>query len=1216
MLHHTEKKVGKYKHISGTHHLNKVIAIDQSPIGRTPRSNPSTYIKLFDDIRALFSQLPESQASGFASGRFSFNLKEGSCNHCRGMGMIRLDMDFVEDVWDTCPHCKGKRFNPNTLLVLYKQKNIYDILQMKVEEAQDFFQNIPHIAHKLSLLQQVGLGYITLGQPSTTLSGGEAQRIKLARELIRPCSKHTLYILDEPTTGLHFHDIKKLINILQHLVDKGNSILVIEHNMDLVKTVDWVIELGPGGGKEGGTIIATGTPESIEKCSTPTGKALKRKAHHSLSLPPCTTAQPLSAIYAVGCRQNNLKHLSLSIPHNKISVCTGPSGSGKSSFAFATIYAEGQRRYIDSLSPYARQFVKQMAKPKAEEITGLFPSIAIEQKRYVGSSRSTIGTVTEVHDFLRLLFAHIGTAYCPETGEKIETISKEFVLNQLMQLPENTRLYILSPIQTTHQKSIEEIQEIFTKKGFLHLRLNGKYYRLDEPIPYQYTRKNALYLVVDRIVIHPKVEKRLFEAIEHATNLSQNSFLVATQEKDILYNLAFAVPKTGKSYPPITPHTFSFNAEEGMCPTCLGLGFEYGANLLHYDEIMTLSPAYLMHNLWKETSSKTAQTLFLSFLEKEKIDPYTPLYQLPTNHLQIMLNGSSKPIDYHEMQYRWIGLHTLLEKIGKMGVPKIKNSFMSLLEQKPCHNCLGERLNPLARHVRIGEMTLGKLSTLPLSQVFSFCKTIKIDVTLKEVLEQLKNRLALLCHIGLDYLSLSRTTSTLSGGEIQRVHLAAQLGSGLTGCLYILDEPTMGLHPHNNERLNQTLKNLKDLGNTLLLVEHDPLTINIADHIFDFGPKAGPQGGELIAQGSLSQIKNHPISLTGAYLSQKKSIPYPQERRTSSTSLSIKNANKHNIKNLSIDIPTKLLVCITGVSGSGKSTLIQDILSKGLSMHLSTRSKEDAIEFEGTTISGLSPFNKLITIDQHFIGQTKRSDVSTYSGIGPYLRHFFSLLPQSVALGLKPKHFSYNHTQGMCRSCLGLGYRSIQLQFLPSVKIQCDTCQGYRLNPLTLKVAYKEKHFGQLLNLTVKEAAILLPQIPKMQKICNALIVTGLGHLLLGQNIPSLSGGEGGRIRLARELIQNNQGHTLYLFDEPTIGLHSYDIAKLLPIFHTLVDKGNSVIIIEHNLDIIKNADYLIDLGPDAGNRGGRIVATGTPEKVAKHSTSYTAKYLAHNLNL
>ncbi|MCB1110106.1 MAG: excinuclease ABC subunit UvrA, partial [Chlamydiia bacterium] len=1097
-LHRAENPVGKHQAIHGIEHLDKVIAIDQTPIGRTPRSNPCTYIKVFDDIRDLFTKLPESQAAGFKPGRFSFNVQEGSCTECRGMGQIRLDMDFMDDVWSTCSLCNGKRFDPKTLSITYKGKNIHDVLEMTVEDALEFFDAIPHIHHKLSMLKQVGMDYMTLGQSSTTLSGGEAQRIKLAREIIRPATGKTLYILDEPTTGLHFHDIRKLIDILQHLVDAGNTVLVIEHNIDLIKTTDWIIDLGPEGGKGGGQILAAATPEQMAKKTTPTGLALRpRKAPQSRPHQP--TQKPLTALTVKGCSQNNLKELDLEIPRGKISVCTGPSGSGKSSFAFETIYAEGQRRYIESLSAYARQFVKQMPKPKVEEIEGLSPAIAIEQKHHAGNPRSTIGTMTEVYDFLRLLYAHRGIAYCPETGEKIESISKESVVKHLMSLPEKSRLHILTPIKVARGQPFEEIQDALTQQGFVRIRLNGDYYELDDKIPYQANRKNALFLVVDRLAIRPGIEKRLFEAIEQATALTKEPFTVALEDEDLLFNLAFAVPSTGKTYPPLTPHTFSFNAEEGMCPDCLGLGFQWGANVLSHQKIMALSPYELMGKLWKEEATEIAEEVLLTFLEEEGIDPDLPLYQLPVKQLQLLLNGSPRLFKCEKMELRWVGINHAFSKIGKTGTRQQRETIQPLLETSPCASCQGERLNPLARHVELQGKTLGALCQLPLSETLSFIQSLPKEKQLQDILDPLTHRLTFLCNIGLEYLSLSRSAPTLSGGETQRIHLARQLGSGLTGCLYVLDEPTIGLHPYNNERLNEALIHLRDLGNTLLMVEHDPLTLQIADHLFDFGPKAGRLGGELTAQGTLAQIKKNKHSLTGAYLSGKKTLPIPAKRRTSNTFLTIEKAHKHNLKNITVQIPTKTLTCISGVSGSGKSTLIDDLLKQGVQKHLASRSDADTIALDGATIKGLQAINKLIAIDQNPIGHTVRADVSTYSEANKPLREFFAKLPEAAARGLQPKHFSHNHLKGMCRSCWGLGFKTIRLQFLPSLRVKCDSCHGNRLNPLSLKVTYKGKNLGELLKLTIEDALTFLPPIPKLQKTLDTLMDVGLGYLTLGQ---------------------------------------------------------------------------------------------------------------------
>ncbi len=1215
-LHCAEKKIGSHGSIEGMEHLDKVIAIDQTPIGRTPRSNPSTYVKVFDAIRDLFTQLPESQIQGFKSGRFSFNVAEGSCPECQGMGMVCIDMDFMDDVWSTCPLCMGKRFDPQTLRVLYKGKSIHDVLEMTVEEGATFFRAIPTIQNKLELLLKVGLGYIKLGQSSTTLSGGEAQRVKLAKELIRPSTGSTLYVLDEPTTGLHFDDISQLISILQKLCQRGNSVLIIEHHMDVVKTADWVIDLGPGGGKHGGEVIAAGSPEEIAQLATPTALALKKSLHPSKSKQKVKKAKQkgLKAmpIDVHGAMQNNLKGISLQIPRNQISVCIGPSGSGKSSLLLDTLYAEGQRRYIDSLPPYVRQFIRQMPKPRFDKIDNLSPAIAIEQKIHASNPRSTIGTMTEIYDFLRLLYAHIGIAYCPETGEKIRSIKSSDVVKDVMKIPKQTTLHVMIPLSITSRSSFEETRQRLIKQGFSHARLNQVYYRLEDEIPYAAGKKNYFFLVIDRLRVRPGIEQRLLEAIEQATKMTRAPFVIATPDKDLLCNLSFAVQSTGKSYPPLSSRTFAFNANEGMCPHCLGLGFQWGANMLCNAQVMHLSPSALIKKLCKEELTPHAAALFLHCFNIEKIDPHTPLYQLPKKQLQLLLNGSPRPYLHRGLTIKWSGINAAFTKSAKANSRRLRESVLPHLESTVCISCKGERLNPLARRVEVNKMRIGSLCALPLKKAHSFIQTLiaKKNPLLDEILHQISNRLRFLCDMGLDYLSLDRKAPSLSGGETQRIYLAKQLGSGLTECLYLLDEPTIGLHPHNHTRLNAALKELCNSGNTLLIASQSPLTLSIANYIFDFGPKAGKQGGEITAKGSFSQIKNDRRSLTGQYLSGRKRVDCAHTRRRSQSTLRIKNANKHNLKNITLDIPIASWTCLTGLSGSGKSTLMHHVLKKGVQIYLASRSKKSDILFEGVTLEGVDQFNKLITIDQSSVRQTTRADVSTYSDILTPLRQFYAELLEAKMRGLTPGHFSYNHPKGMCRSCFGLGYKTVQLQFLPSLKVTCDVCRGNRLNPLSLEVTYKGKNLGQLLQLTIDEANQFLPPIPKLHRSFEKVKKVGLGYLLLGQATADLSYGEARRLRLARELAKRSTSKTLYLFDEPTTGLHIDDIAQLIPIFHSLVEKGNTLVLIEHNPVILQNADHLIDMGLEAGEKGGEIVTFGTPEEVSKHPFSHTAKWL------
>jgi excinuclease ABC subunit A len=1212
-LHHGKLPVGQHKEIRGISALDKVIAVDQSPIGRTPRSNAATYIKLFDDIRDLFTELPESKIRGFTSGHFSFNVKEGSCPYCAGLGQVRIDMDFMEDAHVICPQCKGKRFDPEILAVLFKGKNIHDILEMDVEHALVLFEAIPSIRKKLEVLSQVGLDYLTLGQPSTTLSGGEAQRIKLAKELVRPSTGNTLYVLDEPTTGLHFHDISKLIAILHRLIGKGNTVLVIEHNMDLVKTADWVIELGPEAGIYGGHVVAEGTPEMIAKKETPTGLALKNA--HRCSQPTPRPEKKGKGVYSIrveNAKQNNLKGVDVEIPRGKITVFTGPSGSGKSSLAFETIYAEGQRRYTETLPAYARQYIKQLPKPKVDRIEGLAPSIALEQKTGGLNPRSTIGTLTEIYDLLRLLYAHLGTAFDPETGDEIRHISKEFVVRRILERPVGEKIFVLTPIALQKKEDFEDLIDRFAKQGFLRIRVNGTFFELDEPIPFEKHRKNELFLVVDRMTVDPRNEKRLFEAVEKATQMSDGIVIISTDSKDLFFNLAFSVEKTGKSYPPMTPQTFSFNAQAGMCQECQGLGITYGAHLEKNKKIFKWSILDICDRLFKEKGGPKSYQIIEKYFGKS-VD--LPLKKNSEEEIHVFFNGGPEK-RMKGLTLRWLGLQSLFANSARMALRFIRESLMPLLTTSICPSCQGARLGPLGRNVRIQNHSIDSFCSLPLFDALAFAKQLTPKPFLQEAHAQILKSLDFLCSIGVGYLSLNRSAPTLSGGELQRIRLAKQLGSGLTSCLYVLDEPTIGLHPYDNQRLNQALKKLCELGNTLLLVEHDPLTVLEADFLVDFGPKAGKEGGHITAMGTITEILENPNSLTGLYLSGKKKIPIPKKRRPFSPDIRIEHANVHNLANLSVAFPKGAITCLTGVSGSGKSSLMRHLLKPAAEKAIHAKKSEEPIEYLGAKFYGLSSFEKVISIDQSPIGQTARADVSTYTDIHPLLRAHYAAMPKAKSKGLQPRHFSPNHKRGMCKGCLGLGYKTVDLQFLPSVRIPCESCRGYRLNPISLEVEYKGKHLGQILEMSVEEALQWFEAIPRIAKRLIILSSVGLSYLQLGQEVASLSGGEAQRLRLSRELAKRESGKNLYLIDEPTVGLHSEDIAKLLPIFQSLANKKNTLVIIEHNLDCLANADYIIDLGPGAGPFGGQIVAQGTPEEIAQSKNSKTALFLKDILTL
>lgn len=1210
---------GKYKHIEGVEHLNKIIFVDQSPIGKTIRSNPATYIKVLDDIRELFASLPESKIRGYLPGHFSFNVKEGSCPYCNGLGKVKIDLDFIEDVWSLCQQCKGKRFSLDILSITYKDHNIYDILEMEVASALKLFNSLPHIYKKLKLLEEVGLDYLRLGQSSNTLSGGEAQRIKLAKELEKKSTGKTLYILDEPTTGLHFYDIQKLLNVLQTLVDQKNSVIVIEHNMDFVKEADYIIDMGPLGGDQGGEIVAKGSLKNLLKAKTATSDALKKaisSSHPTFKIKKSSSEKSLNLIVE-NAHLHNLKNISLKLPLNKTIIFTGPSGSGKTTLAFDTIYAEGQRRYIEAMPLHARQFLKQLPKAKVDKIENLNPCIAIDQKSHRYNPRSTIGTLTEIYDHLRVLFAHLGTPFCPETKEPIKTISREYVLEKTLETFPNEKVNILCPITFLKNESFEELKERLNRQGFLRIRLNNSYYELDEEIPYNKSLKNELFLVIDRLKITKDIEKRLFEAISSATTISQGEVIISSDQKEKYFNLSFAVESTGKSYPPITTQTFSFNSDEGMCLECQGLGITYGINLKEYNAILDYSISEIMENISYKYFSKEVKKLIYDYFKKLGLDVDIPLFELKKEKLDIFFNGQeSSPIELEKLHFRFRGMNSTLALFTKHSTKQISEPLTKLSIEKTCSSCKGSRLNPLARNVKINSLSLPDLCFLDINEAFIFIKNISIPDEkkfLKDIIYQIKTHLKFMIDIGLGYLSLARSAPTLSGGEMQRLFLTKHLGTGLTNCLYILDEPTIGLHPFNCALLIKALNKINQLNNTLLIVEHDPDIITTGDYICDFGPKAGALGGEIISQGTLNEIINDPKSLTGQYLSGKKTLNFYQKRKMSEEFIHINRATLHNLKNISVDIPKGVITSICGVSGSGKSTLINLILKPSIEKSIQT--KENLIDLGFATISNISSFDNIISLSQRLIGTTIRSDVGTYSEILPLIRSFFSSLPESRTNGYQPRHFSYNHPRGMCKTCYGLGSKKIDLQYLPAVEVICPTCKGYKLNSRSLEIKYKSKHIGQILDLTVTEAIDFFQSFPKICKKLNTLISVGLGYLKLGQEISTLSGGEGQRLKLSKELSKRSSANTIYLLDEPTIGLHSIDIEKLLDVFKKLRAKNSTIIIIEHNLDIIANSDYVIDLGPYSGKYGGEVICFGTPEEIAKNEKSYTAKYLRKKLS-
>ncbi len=1262
---------GGHRAMEGLEHLDKMIAIDQSPIGRTPRSNPATYIKVFDDIRSLYTQMPDSKARGYKAGRFSFNVVGGRCEACEGNGSNRLEMDFLADIWVTCPVCEGHRFNRETLQIRYKGKSISEVLEMDIQEALVHFENQPKIRHKVQTLHDVGLDYMKLGQPSPTLSGGEAQRVKLARELVKISTGRTLYLLDEPTTGLHFADIELLLKVLHGFVEAGNTVLVVEHNLEVIKTADWLIDLGPEGGGDGGRIVATGTPEDVARVdASHTGRALRpvlngpasngngKKASSTASATKSSRRAELAkSIKVRGARQHNLKGIDVEIPRDQLTVCCGPSGSGKTSLAMDTIYAEGQRRYVESLSAYARQFVGQMQKPKLEHIEGLSPAIAIEQKHSGHTPRSTVGTVTEIYDYFRILMARLGEPYCPACDVPIGTQSSDEVIDKVMAHPDGTRLYLMAPLEIQVGDQYETVWEEMRAAGYARIRVDGQTYPLDNPPKIDRRRKHEVQVVIDRAIVRRDARSRIADSVENALSVGRGVLHVAVVLEDVpesqwlvdIHNQHFACQQCGRSFERLSPHNFSFNSSLGWCPACEGLGVQTGANpaMLLRDNQATLAEGAIA--LWPGVNSRFFPLMLDAFARAVGIPTDVPFDQLGARHRRLIMHGTGeqwfdvfpagrrkndKPAADSQPMFRfqYKGLYPALEEASRIS-PGFRSKLEHLVDEVECSVCSGSRLRDDAAAVRFRNRTIDEMGRMPLGRLLEEFQSWKPNATDRkiagEVVREIRNRLQFLVDVGLDYLTLARPAPTLSGGEAQRIRLAAQVGSGLCGVLYVLDEPTIGLHPRDNRRLLDALKKLRDLGNTLLVVEHDREVVANADQLLDFGPAAGDGGGEIVARGTPLQVSKQRGSVTGPYLSGKKSIPVPTNRRMASASesqppaakrkrrksepaqsqapqpppgggwIEILGARHNNLKDVHVRIPLGTFTVVTGTSGSGKSSLVQDVLYNSLA-----RTLHRAKAFPGAhdEIRGLEMINKVIQVDQQPLGQTPTSNPATFTGVFDLIRELYAQLPEAKLRGYTPRRFSFNVPGGRCEKCEGNGQLKIEMHFLPDVWVECDACRGRRYDAETLAVRYHGQTIADVLDMSCGAAVKLFENLPKIRHILQTLCDVGLDYVKLGQPAPTLSGGEAQRVKLAAELSRPDTGRTLYLLDEPTTGLHFDDLAKLLDVLNRLVDLGNTVTVIEHNLDVIKTADWVIDLGPEAGEEGGYVVVAGTPEDVVAHA--------------
>jgi len=926
-----------------------------------------------------------------------------------------------------------------------------------------------------------------------------------------------------------------------------------------------------------------------------------------------------------GAREHNLKNIDVVIPRNKLVVITGISGSGKSSLAFDTIYAEGQRRYIESLSAYARQFLGMLEKPDCDGITGLSPAIAIEQRTSARNPRSTVGTVTEVYDYLRLLFARVGKPHCPRCAKPISSQTTDQIVDALLAEPEGTNLVVLAPLVRERKGEYKELLLQAKRRGYIRVRVDRKMYEIDQVPNLERYKKHTVEIVVDRLVVNPDVRKRLADSVELALKEGSGLCVVQAEKKgDRLFSAALACPDCGFSFEEITPRLFSFNAPQGACPACHGLGtmMEIDPDRLIADPNLSLLDGALRP--WGDVNERGEwfMSRLNSLSRKYKFKLSTPWKELPAIVRKTILEGSEEPMHYKVSSERWEwewqgkyeGVIPYLMRIHKQTESDMRREwveqFMSIL---PCPTCNGTRLKPEALSVRIGEYNISDLTRMSIKQANRFFAeelelSARDQAVAKDVTKELRRRLGFLVSVGLDYLTIDRTSETLGGGEAQRVRLATQIGSGLVGVVYILDEPSIGLHQRDNRRLLATLTSLRDLGNTVLVVEHDEETILEADHVIDLGPGAGESGGRIVAQGTPDEIRRDPASLTGAYLSGRRRIELPERRRAAGSGwLTVHNCRENNLKNIDVSLPLGLFVCITGVSGSGKSTFMSDILYRALARRFYESSERPGAH---DRITGAERVAKVVSIDQSPIGRTPRSNAATYTGAFSPIRDLFARTRDARMRGYKPGRFSFNVRGGRCEACAGDGIIKVEMHFLPDVYVTCDVCKGKRYNRETLDVKYKMKSVSDVLGMSVDEAAEFFTNVPAIARKVKLLKDVGLGYVKLGQAAPTLSGGEAQRIKLARELSKVATGKTLYLLDEPTTGLHFEDVRLLLGVLGRLVERGNTVVVIEHNLEVIKWADWIVDLGPEGGDEGGRIVAEGTPEAVAETTGSYTGRYL------
>jgi excinuclease ABC subunit A len=1217
-----EERPGGFREIAGEELISEVVLVDQRPIGKTPRANPLTYLKAYDPIRRLFAQQPLAKARGYTPGTFSFNVPGGRCEECDGEGFEKIEMQFLSDVYITCPVCKGKRFKDEILEVQHQGKSIHDVLMMTAQKAMDFFRKHPRITRVLVPLMDVGLGYMRLGQPLNTLSGGEAQRLKLAQH-IGGKRANALFIFDEPTIGLHCADISQLLAAFDRLVEQGNTLVVVEHNMDVIKCADYVIDLGPEGGADGGYVVVAGTPEEVAACETShTGCFLHRYLREeTVSVSPSPSQMRVgngSAICITGAKEHNLQDITLAIPRDQLVVITGISGSGKSTLAYDICFAEGQRRYLECLSAYIRQYLRIMDRPHVDLVTGIPPAVAIEQRTSQGGRRSTVATMTEIYHYLRLLYSKVGVQHCPQCVGEISSHPPEGIVEEILKDYMGREVTILAPLVLGRKGFHKDVLEGVRRAGYAEVRVDGGMMDLD-PLPrLSRYHEHDIEVVVDRREIKQREHSALQESVQKGLQLGKGTIYFLTPEGgERIFSQRLYCPRCRIGFEELDPRLFSFNSRHGACPRCQGLGIIDD----FVDELILPDPG-------RSIVGGAIAPFEGGALKKQKGKILRKIHTklgIPLDRpLRAIAEGKKKAILYGDEGFE--GIIPILRDLSQYtegdGTPDYLLPYMG---EKQCPFCKGQRLKETARAVKVKGWGIGDLVALPVQEAGRVVGAFRFDEAEMSIADgivrEVMGKLQFLNRVGLSYLAMDRRGDTLSGGEAQRLRLAAQLGSNMRGVCYILDEPTIGLHPRDNQMLLGALAEMRDRGNTILVVEHDEETIRSADHIIDLGPGGGTHGGRVVATGTLAEIQCSPESITGAYLngSGRREITSRLRPPKKGEHIWVRGAREHNLKGIDIGIPLGTLTCITGVSGSGKSTLLKETIYAGLRRLLNTSQARVGSHDE---ITGWEHLERVLEVDHSPIGRTPRSTPATYVGLFNEIRHLFSLTPEARMRGYGAGRFSFNVKGvpgvpgGRCEACTGQGTIKVEMQFLPDVYVECEECLGRRYNDETLAVSYKDKNISQVLEMTFEEGLEFFSAIPRIKRTLEIMVKMGLGYLTFGQPSPTLSGGEAQRIKLIAELSKSSRGKTLYILDEPTTGLHLADIEKLLKVLQALVDRGNTVTLIEHNLMVIKEADYIIDLGPEGGAEGGHVIAQGNPwEILEQRERSYTARFLRDYLD-